>query len=287
MFLICAFADVLDKVPSPQRELCGYDEPSFLTYLEGHQTVNLPLVETGFPLACGDWAARFRVDAGSGAIKFVRGNTANGVLAHGGADQMSICNSYMMDCALIDYLMYWALRLYSWVLDGEGTFDDLYVALCCSRAALAQMTEFASTLVHELGHRKAGGHCQNSKGKKFGCCPELGTFFFSAGVTARLGLPQGMFSLMPAASGGKLAFTEVSSASRMLALDIGTPWTLEPTDTSCHGGKGDGPETSGAMYQGAVIQEFMVPGSTGSYLWSIDTLCTDTSMTHYGYGSLL
>jgi hypothetical protein len=96
--------------------------------------------------------------------------------------------------ALADYHFWWSIRLYDWVRQGRSTrpFQDLVVSIQCARAALSEIVELASVLLHEIGHTMAipdtWWECQYL-GNKMDCCHFQLEWYFRHRLCAEFALP--------------------------------------------------------------------------------------------------
>ena len=90
---------------------------------------------------------------------------------------------------LADYYMWWAWRLYAWAREGDGGYLEEFMGLCCARAAMAEIAQMATLIVHEVGHLKGSSyHCHSGVGF-FDCSQYLMEWTFLHRTLAALGLP--------------------------------------------------------------------------------------------------
>lgn len=76
-------------------------------------------------------------------------------LGGSGGGQTRVSDGFIVNAALADYHFWWAHRLYDWVESGNagaGADGVRFLAVCCARAALAEIVDIAGNLVHEIAH---------------------------------------------------------------------------------------------------------------------------------------
>ena len=107
-----------------------------------------------------------------------------------------------VNAALADYFFWWGHRLFDWVRTGKSSdpFGDLFVAMACARAGLAEIVEISGLLMHEISHwagwpytlAECAGVDIGSDGK-LRCCHYNLDWFHKFRLMADLGLPLAMF----------------------------------------------------------------------------------------------
>ena len=103
-----------------------------------------------------------------------------------------VCAAMKMEAALADYYLWWAQRLFSYVMDGlsQRPLWDLYMAIACVRCGIAELFELGALIVHEYAHLFGGSlwHCSNNRGT-YSCCQFAIEFVYRNRASALLGLP--------------------------------------------------------------------------------------------------
>lgn len=99
-----------------------------------------------------------------------------------------------LNAALADYYFWWAHRLLDFVLAGKSAqpSGDLWVAMCCARAGLAEIVEISGLLMHEISHW-AGWPATVYECVGLECCHFQLDWLHKFRVTADCGLPLAMY----------------------------------------------------------------------------------------------
>ena len=99
-----------------------------------------------------------------------------------------------VSAALADYHFSWAIRLFDFARAGhsENPIADLWMSICCARAALAEIVDIAGLLVHELAHTTnpfdSQQECRADSGKQE-CCRFNLRWYFCHRIAAEFALP--------------------------------------------------------------------------------------------------
>lgn len=226
--------------------------------------------------------------------------------------------AYKAEAALADYYFYWAHRLYSAWMDGCGTDEHYELAYWCARAALSEITELASVMLHELAHLTGSlFHCDPKLAETDPHVPELPVASTTADIIAAIvGWFVGLF--VPGGSPIWIAWFELLEE---LLLDTGDPpqdccqygldgafrvrlWAVLgcPRGHLYNAGKVD---TATERFQDVAVDDwrtiddsfnldicklsaghnisgtiyhYLVPGSSGGFQWAIPSDCSSTAI---------
>lgn len=145
-----------------------------------------------------------------------------GFLAWAFGGKVRLCaRIYKVEAALADYYFYWAHRLYSAWMDGCGTDDYLELAYWCARAAMSEIIELASVILHELAHLTGSlFHCNPSVAETIPDFPvPVSASTTTAVIAAIVGWILGLISGGVVAAAAEITALEIMAALLLDSMD--------------------------------------------------------------------